>query len=67
MVRKPLQTLVGAGTWDDEAVMPELWRQATDNFHDLLTALERGDAGHDPWLARGYRPRRHGPKLDEVA
>lgn len=34
VARKPLQTFVGAGAWDDEAVMCELRRHATEAFHD---------------------------------
>lgn len=34
VARKPLQTFVGAGTWDDEAVMSELRRHATQEFAD---------------------------------
>ena len=32
VARKPLQTFVGAGAWDDEAVMTELRRHATEEF-----------------------------------
>ena len=32
VARKPLQTFVGAGAWDDEAVMSELRRHATEEF-----------------------------------
>ena len=34
VARKPLQTFVGAGAWDDEAVMSELRRHATEEFRD---------------------------------
>lgn len=34
MARKPLQTFVGAGIWEDEAVMRELRQHVTEEFHD---------------------------------
>ena len=32
--RKPIQFFVGAGKWDDEAVMAELWRHVTEELAD---------------------------------
>lgn len=34
VARKPVQTFVGAGAWDDEAVMSELRGHATEEFDD---------------------------------
>lgn len=34
VARKPVQTFVGAGLWDDELVMAELRRHAIEEFHD---------------------------------
>lgn len=34
VARKPVQTFVGAGAWDDEAVMSELRRHVTEAFAD---------------------------------
>src|SRR3954471_11494749 len=37
--RKPIQFLVGAGKWDDEAVMAELRRHVTDELGDARAVL----------------------------
>ena len=43
--RKPLQNFVGAGAWDDEAVMAELRRQVAQEHGHLDGVPDQGGAG----------------------